>query len=133
MGVPLNDVNGSIDEGSSEVFQKIGSNWTFVESLTGTYGEPGDQFGKSVAISGLTLIVGSPYNDISSSLSRGAVTLYEYNGTNWFYQRDFFQSEGDGDEYFGWSVCISGDYLLIGCKGDDIAGNTLSKIGAFLG
>jgi len=78
-----------------------------------------DIFGLSVAISGDTLVIGSPFDDVRGWHS-GLVYVFERNGGAWTKQAKLVPDDGvEGDE-FGMSVSISGDTIVVGSPGDDI-------------
>ncbi|MDX1983860.1 MAG: FG-GAP repeat protein [Bryobacteraceae bacterium] len=88
-----------------------------------------DQFGKSVAISGDTVVVGANGEDSSasgvngnqadnSSLSSGAAYVFVRTGTAWSLQAYLKASNPDAGDEFGWSVSISGDTIVVGAKGE---------------
>ncbi len=68
-------------------------------------------FGISVAISGATAIVGDWYDDDNGTGS-GSAYLFD---TNWSAQiAKLLPSDGMADEYFGWSVALSGSTAIVG-------------------
>ena len=76
--------------------------------LVPTDGQLNDGFGESVACDGNYLIVGAPYN----SFNPGYVSLYEKVGGVWTEQSKLQASDGYSGQQFGYSVSISGDFLL---------------------
>ena len=93
--------------------------------LTASDGAAGDCFGISVAISGDYAVVGACYNDSAYSDS-GSAYIFERNGTAWTQQAKITASDGaDGaaDDYFGYSIAISGDYAVVGASHDDCVGS----------
>jgi len=79
-----------------------------------------DKFGTTVSISGNYAIVGSPY-DVGKGDSSGSVYFYKRDGYTWVEQSKLMPS--DNCYYFGCSVSISGDYAIVGAKGDDDEGH----------
>ncbi len=90
----------------------------------------GDEFGRSVAISGDTAVIGAHYESSNatgvngnetndSAFQSGAVYVFVRNGSNWIQQAYLKASNtGAGDE-FGFSVAISGDTIVVGAYGED--------------
>ncbi|MCK4556725.1 MAG: FG-GAP repeat protein, partial [Candidatus Aminicenantes bacterium] len=77
--------------------------------------EDGDEFGRSVAISGDYLIAGAP-NEDDLGLDSGAVYLYnrDYGPTDaWEVIAKRTASDGGASDSFGHSVAISGDYVVV--------------------
>jgi|694.fasta_scaffold24715_4 hypothetical protein len=110
----------------------------------------GSYFGKVVAMSGSTMVVGAPYEDGASTGVNGnqdnfngddvgAAYVFVRVGTEWVQQAYLKPSQYNSDDHFGASVAISGDTIVIGSPGEDsnasgVAGdqtdNTLSNSGA---
>jgi len=66
--------------GAAYVFEKVGETWEQIEKLDPVDGEPGDNFGASVAISHNRVVVGNPREDDDSTpvLDSGSVYVYEF-------------------------------------------------------
>jgi cysteine-rich repeat protein len=80
-----------------------------------------DEFGSSVAISGDTVVVGARYDDDKGSNS-GAAYVYVRSGSSWSLQQKLIASDGAENDYFGSSVAIDGDTLVVGAYDADING-----------
>ncbi len=92
--------------------------------------EANDYFGISVDISGDTLVVGA-YNEDSNAvgvngnqannlaLDSGAVYVFTRNGGVWSQQAYLKASNAEAYDYFGATVDISGDTLVVGAYGED--------------
>ena len=85
--------------------------------LTLEDGLPGDLFGKSVAVSGSTAIVGAPGDNIGGGLNKGSAYVFIRNpdGT-WSQQAKLLAADGAASDEFGWSVAIDGDTAVVGAK-----------------
>ncbi|MDP6542333.1 MAG: FG-GAP repeat protein, partial [Phycisphaerales bacterium] len=89
-----------------------------------------DHFGESIAADGLWMVVGDP-QDSSEAPLRGSVHIYRNTGTGWtLYQR--LSPEvvpGTGlNIFYGSSVDLNGDWLLVGAPGDDEAGTNSGAV-----
>jgi uncharacterized delta-60 repeat protein len=98
--------------------------------LKASNAEAGDFFGSSVAVSGDTVVVGSPYEDsISTGVNSipndaaewsGAAYVFVRNGAGaWSQQAYLKASNTDAMDQFGSSVAISGDTIVIGALDED--------------
>ncbi len=99
-------------------------NWGQIKKITASDGAAGDRFGLSVAISDDTLLVGANGNDDQAD-DAGAAYLFERNqggADNWGQVKKLTADDGAAGDFFGRSVTISGDTLLIGVSQDDIQG-----------
>jgi len=91
-------------------------------ALTASDGAEQDIFGQSVAISGDTAVVGSPWDDEYS----GSVYIFARNqsGTDlWGEVVKLTASDAAAGDLFGDSVAISGDTVVIGAPDDDDDGS----------
>jgi len=77
-------------------------------------------FGRSVAISGNTAIIGSDANDAAGDAS-GAVYLFDVTTGNELFK--LTGADTSTRDVFGFSVAISGNTALVGAQWDDDAGN----------
>ena len=105
-------------KGSVYVFTRNGSTWTQQQELIANDGEPGEHFGYSVAISGDTLLVGAPNDKIGANTDQGSAYVFRSNGATWTQQQKLFANDGGMTDFFGSSVALDGDTLLVGAHGD---------------
>ena len=73
-----------------------------VAHLLADDGEAGDRQGKSVAVSGDTVVVGS------NGAGAGAVYVFEYDGLGWLQSAKLLANDGELGDVFGGSVAIDG-------------------------
>ncbi len=86
--------------------------------LTAAGGARGDGFGRSVAISGNTLVVGAPGRDERGEDSGAAYVFVRDGRGQWTHRQTLLAAELAPYDHFGWSVAIDGDSLVIGAPGD---------------
>jgi len=89
----------------------------------------GDNFASSVAVSLDTMVVGAPYessngigvngnqND-NTAAGSGAAYVYVRSGTNWVQQAYLKAANTDAGDFFGYSVAVSGDTVVVGARGE---------------
>jgi len=82
--------------------------------LKASNSDAGDTFGDSVAISGDTLVVGA-----RNAPGGGAAYVFTYNGSDWSEQALLKASNAEGSDFFGVSVAISGDTIVVGAMLED--------------
>jgi len=108
------------------VYTWNGTQWDLETKLTPLTLSAGDSFGISVSLSGDKLAVGSfGYNSY-----RGAVYTYTWNNGSWGPETKLSPNSLESDDYFGWSVSLSGDKLAIGAYWDDGDNNSKANSGA---
>ena len=123
----IGDDNNVIDQGSAYVFVRSNGLWSEQTNLIASDGVTGDQFGKSVAISGNTVIVGSIGNAGGRSSSPGAAYVFARNKSGtWSQQVKLTNQNPATGDYFGWSVAISGDTAIVGALGDSLGKGSVS-------
>jgi hypothetical protein len=128
VGAWQEDVEGNPDQGAAHVFarnQGGADNWGEVAELTASDGASNDSFGVSVAVSGDAVVVGA-HNDEGRT---GAAYVFARNhdpdnpGTptadHWGEVQKLTASDGAAQDYFGLSVAISGDTVVVGADEDD--------------
>jgi len=123
VGAPEDDDAGS-SSGAAYVFSFDGSSWTQQQKLTASDAEGGDDYGFAVAISGNTIVVGSPRDDTIAGSRAGSAYVYTFDGGTWGSEAHLFASDPGADDRFGYSVAIDGDTILAGAiQWDGTVGN----------
>jgi len=108
--------------GSAYVFQFDGARWAQQQKLTASDWEDLDwAFGRSVALSGNTAIVGAS-GDRNGGCRSGSAYVFQFDGTDWVEQQKLVASDADADDSFGYSVSMSGDRAMVGAYRDAIDG-----------
>jgi hypothetical protein len=117
VGAPGDDDNGEFS-GSAYLFDTTTGQQLFKLLLSD--GAAFDGFGGSVAISGTMAILGS--NDDDNGPASGTAYLFDtITGQQLF---KLLPSDGQGGDYFGGSVAISGNTVIVGAPGDDDNGES---------
>jgi hypothetical protein len=91
-----------------------------------------DFFGYSIAVSGDTVVVGAYGEDSNATgvdgdgtnnlaSSSGAVYIFIRSGGAWSQQAYLKASNTEASDFFGYSIAISGDTLVVGAYGEDSA------------
>ncbi|MBS1791778.1 MAG: putative Ig domain-containing protein [Acidobacteria bacterium] len=124
VGAEGDTVGASSAQGSAYVFVRSGTTWTQQQKLTASDGAANDLFAISVAISGDTVIVGANGDDIGANTSQGSAYVFIRGGSVWAQQQKLIAADGAASDFFGISVAISGDTVVIGADFDDTGGNS---------
>jgi len=113
------------------VFEKPLGGWsdkTEDAKLTASDADQYDYFGPSVAISGGTVVVGATSDDCAGGGNAcGAAYVFEEPLGGWSDKTEdakLTASDAAELDYFGSSVAISGDTVVVGALGDDCAGGS---------
>ena len=122
VGAYGDDDNGSLS-GSAYVFERDGSGtWIQVDKLTASDAAFEDNFGISVGIAGDRLVVGA-WEDDDQGSGTGSAYVYERDPSgNWLEVQKLVASDATANQYFGDSVAVVGDWLVVGAFGADDVG-----------
>jgi len=118
VGAPYASSGGAYG-GQAYVFSRNqgGTNtWGQVKVLSASDQADYNKFGYSVAVSGDTVVVGAYYADSGGSY-RGQAYIFSRNqgGTNFWGQVKVLSASDKADfNYFGWSVAVSGNTVVVG-------------------
>ncbi|KAH8050091.1 hypothetical protein JL722_11627 [Aureococcus anophagefferens] len=95
-----------------------GASWTQTAKLLASDAAADDYFGYSVAISGDLVVVGAYRDDDAGSKTGSAYVFRTTNGgASWTQTAKLVASDAAKDNYFGKSVAISGDLVVVGADG----------------
>ena len=117
-----------VQRGSAYVFVRSGTTWTQQAKLLAGDGEGFDHFGKAVAISGDTIVVGARSDDVDGIGSNvGSAYVFVRGGSNWTQQAMLVPGDAAGTDRFGEAVDIDGDSAVIGAT---VHGHGISQSGS---
>ncbi len=125
--------NSRTDSGAAYVFVRNGTTWSQQAYLKPSNPDISDLAGRSVAVSGDTIVIGA-YNEDSgnptnpndnSASNAGAAYVFVRNGTTWSQQAYLKAANAGAEDLFGRSVAIAGDTIVVGAPYEDsgIPGN----------
>ncbi|OUS41693.1 hypothetical protein BE221DRAFT_216044 [Ostreococcus tauri] len=121
VGAYYDDDSGQSNSGSAYVFTRASDGtWTQQAKLTASDAGLYDYFGKSVSISGDTIVIGAHHDDDNSQSDSGSAYVFTRasDGT-WTQQAKLTASDAGSSDYFGSSVSVSGDTVVVGAHHDD--------------
>ena len=127
-------INSKPDEwsarsGAAYIFLRTGSTWNQQAYLKAGKNSLFGHFGDSVAVSGNTVVAGSPYEPSSTTgvnsipneavSEAGAAYVFSRSGGIWSQQAYLKAHQVSQFDNFGTSVAVSGDSVLVGASGED--------------
>ena len=120
-----NGAGRTYHSGAAYVFKRDASgNWVEVQKLTASDGDEFDKFGTSVSKDGDTIVVGAYGDGPTTYDASGSVYVFIRDASgNWTQQAKLTASDGAVNDYFGYSVSVSGDTIVVGAYGDDDRAN----------
>jgi hypothetical protein len=137
-GAPGDDTGSNVNQGSAYVFVRPGATWpatmTQNAKLLASDGAGGDVLGGTttaspgpVSISGNTIAVGAPLDDVGSNADQGSVYVFVKPGGGWSgtpsQAAKLTASDGAASDALGWSVSISGNRVVAGSVLGDVGSN----------
>ncbi|MBW2724432.1 MAG: FG-GAP repeat protein, partial [Deltaproteobacteria bacterium] len=87
--------------------------------LTASDAVAGDGFGESVAVSGDVIVVGARRDDNNGNSESGSAYVFRLDGTNLIEERNLTPDDSAEGDFFGDSVAVSGDVIVVGASLDD--------------
>ena len=125
VGSPYGDEDASngntlTSAGAAYIFKHNGTSWVEQQKIVPNVRESGFRFGWSVSISGDYVIVGTASTDGADA---GEAYIFKRSGTTWTQEYKLVASDASGDDQFGTSVSISGDYAIVGASYEDLSGS----------
>ncbi len=111
------DFDKGTNAGAAVVFTRSGSVWTQQAKLIGTDTGPGDLLGKTVGISGDTVVLGAA-GDTPSGTDSGSAYVFVRSDGVWTQQAKLIASDAGAGDKFGQSVAINGDTIIVGAPSD---------------
>ncbi|MCK5606588.1 hypothetical protein KAR91_32100, partial [Candidatus Pacearchaeota archaeon] len=103
-------VVGARNEGAVYVYTRNSLDWDYVTTLLSP--NAASNFGSSVAVDNNRIVVGI------SDTTANEVYVYNLNGTNWE-TSPYVITPSESAEYFGYSIDIDGDTIVVGANHDD--------------
>lgn len=107
--------------GSAYVYRRDAMDWRFGQKLIAPNGASGDLFGTAVAADGDVIVVGSPHHDPNSLPDAGAAFVFERTGEHFQHVQTLLAGDRERRAWFGRSVAIRGDVIVVGAPLHDDA------------
>ncbi|MDQ3037768.1 MAG: FG-GAP repeat protein, partial [Myxococcota bacterium] len=118
--------------GAAYVFERTATGWIERATLVPPMVSPGDDAGESVALSGDTIVIGSPRDNDPVYSAAGAVDVFRRVAAGWTHEARIANPDATvSNELFGRSVAIVGDVMVVGAPGDR-TGGTFGAGGAYV-
>ena len=124
IGCPVTASDRTTRSGTIYIIEKKSDgNWVNKTKLTLKSNPPYKDFGRSMAMSKDTLVVGSPQAGKNGVMS-GSANVFKRTSTGWLHTAELMPKIGKQLEFFGDSVAISGNVIVVGCPGDSENGHS---------
>jgi len=130
VGADYDDDNGD-NSGSAHVFVRSGEEWSHQVKLLAPDGAAYDWFGNSVALYEDTIVIGARYDDDTGNDS-GSAHVFARSGEEWTHQAKLLAPDGSTNDFFGWTVAIFGDTIVVGAWRNDDNGENSGSAHVFV-
>ncbi len=112
VGAPYDALQGDAS-GAVYVYKRSGDTWSFDSRISPSDAAPGQQFGAAIAMDGETIVIGA-YLDNAHDRDAGAAYLFTRSGNRWIQRAKLTASDPTRFAFFGASVAIKGNHVLVG-------------------
>ena len=110
--------------GSAYIFERDGDGvWVETQKVTASDGDLSDDFGFTVSISGDNVVVGAYYDNYNGQATGSGYIFERDEAGTWTEVQKLTASDGAANDYFGASVSISGDRVVVGADGTNDNGS----------
>jgi len=115
VGARFAQVEGYSKAGAAYVFRKKGRTWYLETKITSPTPENEDNFGRALAIHGDLLVVTARKENINAS-DVGAAYVFRHVANSWIEEAKLTGSDAAAGAYFGQSVAVRGDLIVVGAR-----------------
>jgi len=102
-----------IRAGAAYIYSRVDGVWTLEEKMNAPVPIDNGEFGWSVAVNGERAFAGEIFDD-TKGYRAGSVHAYVVGESGWIHESEITASNAEIEDYFGYSIALSGDRLLIG-------------------
>ncbi len=107
------------EAGAAYVYRLVDGQWERFQRLLSPDPATEQRFGVAVALSDTHLAVGAYWDATTGVIDAGAAYVYRFDGAQWILQSSLRAPEPELEEFFGFSVALHGDRLLVGAPGSN--------------
>jgi len=118
VGAPVDQTDAGIGAGTLSHFDDIGGTWGERQRITSGNIGSNVQFGISVAVDADTAVVGARYLGSDTCYGCGAAFVYHRSAGQWQLASTLRAAPLKNDAFFGSSVAVAGDQILVGAPND---------------
>ena len=127
LGAPGFNTNlSNADPGVVYIYQQTNGVWGQQAQLFAPDGQRADKFGVSIALSGLSIVIGSSFHNDLGETNNGSIYVFDLTDAGWQLSTKILPNDLTNSSFFGQRVAMSGN-TLIAC-----ASSSLVTVGNFL-
>lgn len=118
--------------GGAYLFTYDAGVWSQQQKLMPSDSAASDVFGRSVALSGETAVIGASDAQVGGNEEQGAAYVFTRSGATWSEQQKLTGSDGAAYDRFGGAVALDGQMIIVGAEQRAIWGNHTDQGAAYL-
>lgn len=130
------DANGNnflMEAGAAHLFRREGCSWIWHQKIVASDREAGSEFGSQVAIEGdyafvCTYVEDKDQNGANPLLDAGAVYVFHNENGLWVQTQKLVAPDRAAEDFFGYSLAVSDNKLIVGAYREDEDANGLNFI-----
>lgn len=108
-------------------YRLVGTDWTYLQSLSGPTAMPGEGFGLSIDIDDTSAVIGAPFRD-GPVVRGGGASVFEWDGLSWEWKADLVAPQPFPDDRHGTDVSIADGFIVAGSWLSDRAGDDAGSV-----
>ncbi len=125
IGAPYDD-DTATNSGAVYVFERSGSTWTQMAKLKAAVPGSNDYFGSALDVNSDsnpgTIVVGAYADNTTAGTDSGSIYVFQGSGGTWTQVANLTGSVTAASDFFGSSVAITGNRIIVGAPLDDDGG-----------
>ena len=122
IGAYRND-DGGEEIGAAYIFDLEGDIWEETQKLTASDGVENDYFAFSISLDVDRVLIGAYGNDEAAAFG-GSAYIFDLEDGTWVESQKLTAADSEASDYFGYSVSLSGNQLIVGAWGGDDDGSS---------
>lgn len=119
VGADQHDTLDVFNSGAAYVYEYVAGSWIERQKLTAFDPGSGDHLGRSVAIGGDLVVVGSSSDD-DDGVDSGSAYVWRRSGNEWIFEQKLTASTADVGDQFGWDVTTDGQIIVVSAIADEV-------------
>lgn len=120
VGAPDEEDPNGPRAGAAYAFTRTNGDWEQAAKLVPDDGATGDAFGRSVAVSDDTAVIGAPFHqEPGASYIGGAAYVFSPSGGSWQREAKLLADDADGGDAFGDAVAAVDGTAVVGAPGEE--------------
>ncbi len=110
----------ALEHGVAYIFDYDGTTWNETQLFFPNGLDAGNSFGTAVSLEGDRAVITDKFDSVFGTNQSGAVYVYDLNNGEWEFTQKLIATDASSSDFFGSSVSLSNNRVLIGATGYDV-------------